>query len=237
MSRVRWDFEATRRMPGGPLSGRRCAAAARCRRAAASSPAPGADDAGVDLAGGGHGQHAHLRAPVDAQADHHREAGVAGDEVARAVDGIDHPDPAVAAGATPSSGISSDRMASSGKACAQARHDAGRWPAWSATVTGSSPVFVSTVRSVPQKPRTRSAGLAGRAACATSSSRSRVHRRHAGGPSGRAPGCAAPAAAPARHGTSSSPVTSTGTRRPTRSAATPIRAGEGQSPNRWMATV
>ncbi len=55
------------------------------------------------------------RPPVDDEADHDDEAGVAQDEVAGAVDRIDHPDPATSE-ARAVSGISSDRMTSSGKA-------------------------------------------------------------------------------------------------------------------------
>ena len=57
-------------------------------------PGAATDDPAVDLLGERVRHRADRGPPVDHEADHHHEAGVAQDEVAGAVDRIDHPDPA-----------------------------------------------------------------------------------------------------------------------------------------------
>ena len=87
---VRWDFDATSRMSGGLAVSDVWIGTRSPSVASTHAPTPAAPM--YTLAGDGVGDRADGRAAVDRQADHDDEAGVAGDEVARAVDRIDHPD-------------------------------------------------------------------------------------------------------------------------------------------------
>ena len=136
--RLRRDQPDARRL----RSASTCAAAC-ARPEASSTPGAGADRARVHLLGQ---RVSRPRRPPGArrrEADHHHEAVVAQDEVARAVDRIDHPDARSAqarAGrrASPRTGRRRRGTPSRRRATISAL------AAWSASVTGSSPALLST---------------------------------------------------------------------------------------------
>ena len=222
MLRVRWDLEATSRMPGGALSVGGAQRARDAVRQLLPARRPPGDRRRRPIPVAGMASDAHLGPPVDAQADHHRVAVVAGDEVAGAVDGIDHPDPAVAAGgrrrrAAPRTGWRRRGRPRAG------RRTISSLAAWSAAVTGSSPGLRSTVDARPPRTAHQGRRLQGdplrppraraRSVMPAPPARSRV--RVLAAQQQDQPG----------HGTSSSPVTSTGSRKPTRSAASADEGG------------
>src|SRR5207237_7559579 len=190
-----------------------------------------ADGAAPGGASGRLGHHAHGRPAVDAQANHHRVADVAADEVAGAVDGVDHPDPRLGeARAVVGHLFGQDGVVGEGRGQTPNDELAGREIGggdWLALVLVVDPDGRG-LKGANQRGRLEGDGagdfeLAGAGHRAAPRSRASARR---------------PASSTTPAKATSIPVTSTGTRSPPiRSEATPMSVGESASPNRWMATV